>query len=86
MKTQLITPPPRSSLLLIAVMLTSLSYSQIYLTEEWVHTTGIPDTVDYSASKIDGSGNIYVTTNTISATEKANIRTTKYCKCVTNSD
>lgn len=59
-------------------MLTSLSYSQIYLTEEWVHTTGIPDTVDYSASKIDGSGNIYVTTNTISATEKANILTTKY--------
>lgn len=43
-----------------------------------MHTTGIPDTVDYSASIIDGSGNIYVTTNTISATEKANILTTKY--------
>ncbi|HRG28816.1 MAG TPA: SBBP repeat-containing protein [Chitinophagales bacterium] len=38
----------------------------------------MPDTIDYSASKVDGSGNIYVTTNTISATEKANILTTKY--------
>lgn len=59
-------------------MLSLTQKAQIYLTEEWVHTTGIPDTVDYSASKIDGSGNIYVTTNTISATEKANILTTKY--------
>lgn len=63
-----------STILLICASL----QAQIYLTEEWVHTTGIPDTVDYSASKIDGSGNIYVTTNTISATEKANILTTKY--------
>lgn len=59
-------------------MLSHTHKAQIYLTEEWVHTTGIPDTVDYSASKIDGSGNIYVTTNTISAIEKANILTTKY--------
>lgn len=52
--------------------------SQLHLDEEWVHTSGEPDTVDYSTAKVDGSGNVYVTTNTISATEKANILTTKY--------
>lgn len=76
MKTQLLSF--RSFLLLICILVSSSAKSQLYLTEEWTQTTGIPDTIDYSASKVDGSGNIYVTTNTISATENANILTTKY--------
>lgn len=62
----------------ICFFITANVNGQIYLVEEWVQTSGMPDTIDYSASKVDGSGNIYVTTNTISATEKANILTTKY--------
>ncbi len=65
-------------ILLFSMLLSNNLISQIYLTEDWVQTSGIPDTVDYSACKVDGSGNVYVTTNTISATEKANILTTKY--------
>lgn len=65
-------------LFFLLFLLSFSTYSQIWLNEDWVHTTGIPDTVDYSACKVDGSGNVYVTTNTISATEKANILTTKY--------
>jgi hypothetical protein len=64
--------------ILICFFITANVKGQIYLVEEWVQTSGMPDTIDYSASKVDGSGNIYVTTNTISATEKANILTTKY--------
>jgi len=61
--------------------LLSITYpikAQHFLVENWVQTAGIPDTIDYSASEVDGSGNVYVTTNTISATEKANVLTTKY--------
>ncbi len=75
----MLSPPQiKLSITLFFILTTITQKAQIYLVEEWVHTTGIPDTVDYSASTIDGSGNIYVTTNTISATEKANVLTTKY--------
>ncbi|MBX7049533.1 MAG: SBBP repeat-containing protein [Chitinophagales bacterium] len=76
MKSQLLFL--RSILLLGIVFFSTNVKSQLHLDEEWVHTSGLPDTVDYSTGKVDGSGNIYVTTNTISATEKANILTTKY--------
>lgn len=68
----------KSLLILIALTCNLNANGQLYLIEDWVQSTGIPDTIDYSASKVDGSGNIYVTTNTISVTEKANILTTKY--------
>ncbi|HRG29527.1 MAG TPA: SBBP repeat-containing protein [Chitinophagales bacterium] len=76
MKTLLLYFPKIA--ILICFFITANVKGQIYLVEEWVQTSGMPDTIDYSASKVDGSGNIYVTTNTISATEKANILTTKY--------
>lgn len=76
MKTLLFNFPKIA--ILFCFFLTTNAIGQIYLVEEWGQTSGMPDTIDYSASKVDGSGNIYVTTNTISATEKANILTTKY--------
>lgn len=67
---------------LIALMISITAISQLnaqnFLVQEWMHTTGIPDTIDWSASCTDGSGNIYVTTNTLVDGEKANILTTKY--------
>jgi len=60
------------------MLLSNNLISQVYLTEDWIQTSGIPDTIDYSACKVDGSGNVYVTTNTISATEKANGSTSTY--------
>ena len=69
---------PRFASLLAFIFISISLNSQIWLNEEWDHTSGLPDTVDYSTGKVDGSGNVYITTNTISATEKANILTTKY--------
>ena len=66
MKTLLLYFPKIA--ILICFFITANVKGQIYLVEEWVQTSGMPDTIDYSASKVDGSGNIYVTTNTISAT------------------
>lgn len=57
-------------ILLLCMQLSNNLFSQLYLTEDWIQTSGIPDTIDYSACKVDGSGNVYVTTNTISATFK----------------
>ncbi len=66
-----------TSFFILWLLITNLQ-AQNYLIQDWVQTSGLPDTVDWSASIVDGSGNIYVTSNTISATEKANILTTKY--------
>ncbi len=66
------------SVIFTLLLLSTPLFSQNFLVQEWMHTTGIPDTIDWSAATTDGSGNIYVTTNTLVDGEKANILTTKY--------
>jgi hypothetical protein len=59
--------------------MTSSIFSQNnYIVKMWERTTGLPDTIDWSASCRDGSQNTYITGNTYEIGEKANIITTKY--------
>ena len=53
-------------------------HAQELITKVWEHTTGAPDTVDWSAQVQDATGNIYITGNTISGAELANVLTTVY--------
>ena len=52
--------------------------AQQLLYKVWEQTTGMPDTVDWSAHVKDASGNLYVTGNTIAGSELANVLTTVY--------
>ena len=52
--------------------------AQQLLYKVWEQTSGMPDTVDWSAHVNDASGNLYVTGNTIAGTELANVLTTVY--------
>jgi hypothetical protein len=52
--------------------------SQQLITKVWEHTTGTPDTIDYSAQVQDATGNIYTTGNTMVGAELANVLTTVY--------
>ncbi|MCB9032149.1 MAG: T9SS type A sorting domain-containing protein [Chitinophagales bacterium] len=53
-------------------------HAQELITKVWEHTTGAPDTVDWSAQVQDATGNIYITGNTIAGAELANVLTTVY--------
>lgn len=44
----------------------------------WEHTTGTPDTIDWSSSALDGSGNLIVVGNTMVTTNNTDMLITKY--------
>ncbi|MEP7128662.1 MAG: hypothetical protein ABI729_07335, partial [Chitinophagales bacterium] len=44
----------------------------------WEHTTGTPDTIDWSSSILDGSGNLIVVGNTMVTTNNTDMLITKY--------
>lgn len=52
--------------------------AQTLINREWVAQYGLPDTVDWSASTADGSGNLYTTGNTFVAGNGADVLLTKY--------
>lgn len=44
----------------------------------WEHSTGTPDTIDWSSSALDGSGNLIVVGNTMVTTNNTDMLITKY--------
>lgn len=64
----------------ISIFLSQITFSQNnqFVVKMWERTTGVPDTVDWSATAKDNSGNVFITGNTIVTGQKANILTTKY--------
>lgn len=63
---------------LLLLFLSPSMQAQQLVYKVWEQTSGMPDTVDWSAHVKDASGNLYVTGNTIAGSELANVLTTVY--------
>ena len=56
------------------------SMAQLYVNKEWVETTGLPDSLHWSATVIDTQGQLIVTGTTVITPGNTDILTTKYDK------
>ncbi len=52
--------------------------AQTYVNKEWEKNTGLPDTLDWSASVFDGAGDIIMTGNTLAGAGNPDVLITKY--------
>ena len=64
--------------LILAILLFGNIYAQTLINQEWVVQYGLPDTITWSASTTDGSGNLYTAGNTINPNGHADVLLTKY--------
>ncbi len=54
--------------------------AQTLVNKEWEQLNGIPDSIAFSASTLDGQGNLIVTSNAITTGQQANLLVMKYDK------
>lgn len=66
------------SLCCITPKVNAQTIQQLVFTELWQQQSGTPDTIEWSASCVDGSRNYIVVGNTLTATQMADVLITKY--------
>jgi len=71
-------PLLRHALCYLAILMGTFSVAQTYVNKEWAETIGLPDSLDWSASVFDPSGNIIMTGNTLNAPGDPDVLIAKY--------